>query len=119
MAFTYSADNLSTDLAKVRRLIGDTDSTNALFTDAEVLYFISTGGSVYMAAALATRAIAASKALLAKRLQISTYEEDWNDAVGDLLKQAQAWEQMASQASGATSVTRVDAYSNTISADTV
>lgn len=117
MAFTYAAD-LSTDLAKVRRLVGDTDSANALFTDAEMNFFIATGGSVYMAAALATRAIASSKALLAKRISISTYSEDWGSVVQDLLQQARMWEQMATQATGTVSVTRVDAHSSTITART-
>lgn len=115
MAFTYDV-TLSTDLAKVRRLVGDTDSANALFTDAEMNFFITAGGSMYMAAAMAVRAIASSKALLAKRISVSTYSEDWGNVVQDLLLQAKTWERMAAQSGGTGSVTRVDGYSSTVSA---
>lgn len=36
MTFTYSSLDLSTDLAKVRRYLGDVVSTDAIFTDEEI-----------------------------------------------------------------------------------
>ncbi len=59
MAFTYSATNLTTDLAKVRRLIGDTDSANPLFTDEELDFIIDEEPTIYGAAAVACEALAA------------------------------------------------------------
>lgn len=119
MAFTYTGA-LTTDLEKVRRLIGDTDSANALFTDAEINWFISDGGSVYKAAALAARAIAASKALLAKRISEGDFSEDLGSMVSDLLRMAKEWETRAlATAGGYSSLTRVDGYSSTIAADSV
>lgn len=119
MAFTYDA-TLSTTLAKVRRLIGDTDSANALFTDAEMNFFIdAVGDNMYRAAAMATRAIAASKNLLARRTSISTYSEDYGSVVTDLLAQADRWERMAAASAGTVAVTRVDAHSSTLDARTL
>ena len=36
MTFTYDATSISTDLAKVRMLIRDTDASKPLFTDEEI-----------------------------------------------------------------------------------
>ena len=61
MTFTYSSTSLTTALAKVRREIGDTDSTAALFTDEEIdVYLDNRSDNVLLAAAdlcdaLATR----------------------------------------------------------------
>lgn len=117
MAFTYTGA-LTTDLEKVRRLISDTDSANALFTDAEITYFLTTG-SVYKAAALAARAIAASKALLAQRVTEGDFTEDLGSMAANWLAMAKQWEAMASQELGTVGVIRVDGYSSTIAADSV
>ena len=117
MAFTYTGA-LTTDLEKVRRLISDTDSANALFTDAEITYFLSTG-SVYKAAALAARAIAASKALLAQRITEGDFTEDLGAMAANWLKMAKEWESMSSQSAGTVALTRVDGYSSDVAADRV
>lgn len=118
MAFTYTGA-LTTDLEKVRRLISDTDSANALFTDAEITWFLTDGGTVYRAAALAARAIAASKSLLAQRITEGTFSEDLGPMAANWLAMAKIWEAKASQAAGTVSVTRIDGYSSTIAADSV
>ncbi len=59
MAFTYD-DTLGTDLSKVRLQVGDTDSTDALLTDAEVEFAISDEPSLVAAAARCAEMIAAS-----------------------------------------------------------
>lgn len=65
MAFTYSDANLgtATDAARlnsVRLLLGDTDSTDAQFQDAEVTFALSqTGSNIYYAAAWLARAASA------------------------------------------------------------
>lgn len=41
MTFTYSATSISTNLAKVRLQIGDTDSDDPLLTDEEINYVLS------------------------------------------------------------------------------
>ncbi len=56
MAFTY---DITTDIGKVRLLIGDTDitpTTDAQFSDEEIQVFIDMGGSVLMGAAKALEA---------------------------------------------------------------
>ena len=51
MTFTYSATNISTDLAKVRLQISDTVSSDALLTDEEIAYAISDEPNLVAAAA--------------------------------------------------------------------
>ena len=60
MTFTYSSTSLATDLAKVRREIGDVNSADALLTDEEIQYALDTEGSVVLAAARAAEMIAAT-----------------------------------------------------------
>ena len=60
MAHTYV---LTTDIGKVRLLIGDTDITpitDAQFSDEEIQVFLTLGGSVLMGAAFALEAWAAA-----------------------------------------------------------
>lgn len=117
MTFTYTGA-LTTDLERVRRLISDTDSANALFTDAEITYFLTTG-SVYKAAALAARAIASSKALLAQRISEGDFSEDLGAMAANWLALAKTWDALDSRATGTIGVTRVDGYSSTLAADSV
>lgn len=62
MTFTYSSTNLTTDLAKVRRLIGDTASATAEFTDEEINFYIDTESNIYGAASVACGSLAAKYA---------------------------------------------------------
>lgn len=111
MSFTYTGA-LTTDLERVRLLIGDTATATALFQDGEIEWFLSQHGTVYLAAAAACRAVAANKNKLAQRLTEGDYERD----LGGMVKQ---WLQMADQfdrqgragAASATFVTRRDGYS--------
>ena len=57
--WTYSANSLGTDLAKVRAKIGDTNSDRKLLSDAEVNLAIAETATLNAAAAQACRAIAA------------------------------------------------------------
>jgi hypothetical protein len=59
MTWTYSGDPASSDRDKVRFLVFDTDATEQLISDEEVLWLISEQSNVYMAAANAAEAIAA------------------------------------------------------------
>lgn len=72
MAFTY---DLSTDIGKVRLLITDTDTNNSIFTDEEITSFLSitaVNGSndINLAAAKAMETIAASEALVQKKIKL-------------------------------------------------
>ena len=80
MAFTYDP---TTARGRVRLLVSDTndtDSTKQVFTDAEVDAFLALEGQeVYMAAAAACRALAAStakSALAYKALDLSIDKKD-------------------------------------------
>lgn len=59
MTFTYNTSDLTTDLAKVRLYIGDTDSTDALMQDEEIQVFLDQYDNLYRAAAFCARTISA------------------------------------------------------------
>lgn len=67
MAFTY---DLATDRGKVRLRLGDTSSTAYVFEDAEIDYFLTSGGSVSGAVGEALRTLLASKAYRVKYANI-------------------------------------------------
>lgn len=86
MAFTY---DLSTNRGKLRLRIGDTDSANQIFTDAEIDEFLSTeGDNLNLAAAFGLETMASSAALLAKLEEIGDYKVDSSRMSGALLKAA-------------------------------
>lgn len=118
MAFTYTGA-LTSDLEKVRRLISDTDSANALFTDAEIEFFLAEGGSMYRGAAMAARAVAASKALLARSIREGDFSEDLGAMVDNWLTLAKTWEAKSAQKVGVLGVTRIDGYSSTVASNAV
>ena len=72
MAFTY---NLTTEAGKVRLLITDTDYTNPIFEDNEIDVFLSITAvdgtnDINLAAAMALETIAASEALVQKKIKL-------------------------------------------------
>jgi len=82
---------LTTTVGKIRLLIGDTDTSDAVFTDAEITYFYSEAGSIYGAAALALRAWAAKYSANADAEKIGDYSYS-QKTVDHLLKQAGEFE---------------------------
>ena len=62
MTWTYSEDPSSDAKDAVRFLIGDTDETDPLLQDEEIVWLISEQGGSYSAGAAACRAIAAKVA---------------------------------------------------------
>src|SRR3990167_10734711 len=58
MTWTYSSTNLSTDLAKVRSLVGDTDTNDQQLTDEEIDFYLDNACNLYYAAANASEALA-------------------------------------------------------------
>lgn len=57
--WTYSGDPHSSDLDKVRFLIGDTDPEDRMLGDEEILYVLHDRGNVYSAASIACLSLAA------------------------------------------------------------
>lgn len=81
MAATY---DLSTSVGKVRLKIGDTDTSNPIFQDAELEYFLTEqGGQIVPAAVAALTAILVNRAYLAKRMKIGSYETEQH-AIADV-----------------------------------
>ncbi len=72
MAWTYDPEDLSSDLNRVRLMVGDTDADERQLSDEEVEYMLDTHSSVGVAAVHAARAIMARYARLVTK------------AVGDL-----------------------------------
>lgn len=72
MAFTYGGDPANSDLEALRFSIGDTDSTDQQFQDAELNHLLTAKGSVPGAAVEAVRRL------------IAKYARQVNKAVGDL-----------------------------------
>lgn len=62
MTWTYSATDLSTDLARVRLMIGDTNTNDQQLSDEEIDFWISNSAGVMWAAAQCCRSLAAEYA---------------------------------------------------------
>lgn len=65
MTWTYNPADLSSSLAKVRLMIGDTNTNDQLLQDEEINYFLTVNSSPMSAAVMAARAIASKFARLA------------------------------------------------------
>lgn len=72
MAFTYDGDPAASDLANLRFTVGDTDSVDPQFFDAELNHLLTEAGSVKGAAVTAVRRL------------IAKYSRFVNKSVGDL-----------------------------------
>ena len=94
MTFTYSSTDLSTTLAQVRRLIGDTSSSDAQLTDEEIDFFTDNTPSQYYAAASCAEAIAAgyarrvSKTVGPLSIQLTDRQTTYLTLAGRLRQQA-------------------------------
>lgn len=62
MAWTYASTPETVPRDEFRLLIGDTDTTDQVFSDAEVAYFLAQNSNVKRAAAIGCRAAAAKYA---------------------------------------------------------
>ena len=107
MTVTYDSTDLSTTLAQVRLNIGDVDTTTTagarstwtvIFTDEEIQSFITRAGSdVNLSSAYALRAIAASRAMMAKMVKIGDYTQDLRQLAKELRDSADAYEKAAGE----------------------
>jgi hypothetical protein len=92
VSFTYSSSSISTDLAKVRLTIGDTDRDQALLSDEEINYYLARKASVTLAAIDCVKAILAKMARDVDRnnLGMSATRSQKTQHYRDLLKDLQA-----------------------------
>jgi hypothetical protein len=80
----------------VRALIGDLDTASPVLTDAQIDTFLSLHESdVFMAAAQAMNAIAASKALLSKMIKAGDYSENLSAAAKECREMAKSFRELA------------------------
>lgn len=88
MAFTY---DVSSDRGRVRMLITDRDEANAIFSDDEIDAFLAMeSSSIRLAAAAALETIAASEALVQKRITILDLTTDGPAVAKALMDAAKA-----------------------------
>lgn len=83
MAFTY---DLTTDLGKVRRDIGDTVSAEAHFADDELQSFIDEGGNAKSASGLALLAWAVALSREDEQVKAGSWQGDRRDVAGKMQK---------------------------------
>lgn len=87
MTFTYDP---ITSRGRVRLLVADVDSTNAVFTDDEIDTFLALEVDVFTSAALALETIAVNEALVLKVIQTLDLKTDGAKLAEVLLKRAAA-----------------------------
>ncbi len=96
MTFTYDVGTLSGNLARVRLLIRDTDSDNAIFQDEEIDVFLSLeGDNLKRAAAMAYEVIAGNEAYIQKVQTVLNTSTDGAKLADALRAQAALWRKQA------------------------
>lgn len=116
MAFTYNAE-ITVDRDKVRLEIGDTQAARALFSDAELDYFLTDEGGILGASARACEVLAQRFAR-----DYSFAADGFSNQKGNVSSAyADQARRLRSRARGTRVVVpkRVDGYSQTIPADQV
>ena len=86
MAFTY---DVTTDRGKVRLLCTDVAAADPCFDDDEIDAFLTMGGSVLLAAAMALETIASNEVLVLKVIKLLDLTTDGAKVSDALLKRAQ------------------------------
>lgn len=94
MTATYDP---TTDAGKVRLLISDTNTADALFTDDEIAAFLALDSNVYMAAALGLRTIAGNEVQVLKVIRLLDLTTDGAAVARELRMQADGLEARARQ----------------------
>lgn len=98
MPATY---DLSTDRGKVRLIIGDTDTANALFQDEELDAFLGLeGGDVRLAAAQALDAMASSETMIQKAIRLMDLSTDGPAVARQLREHARELRRQVAEGSG-------------------
>lgn len=119
MTFTYSSTSIGTALAKVRLQIGDTDSTDPLFTDEEINYHLSVHSDDVIPTAIALCDVLATR--FAREFDFETDDQKFARSQRQKAYAARAAELRAQADSGLSVLgqTKVDGYSQDIAADEV
>ncbi len=100
MVFTYDT---TTDRGKVRLLLGDTDSTNAIFDDAETDAFLAMGDDEpFLAAAVGAESIASSEMYIQKVIEIMDLKTDGAKVAAEWRQKAKQWRQAYADSIGET-----------------
>ena len=93
MSFTY---NTATNIGKVRAIVGDVTEATAVLSDEQIqVYLDLQSNDLFMSAAMALRAMAASKAIIAKMKSAGNYSEDTRSIASGLLSIAKDLEAAA------------------------
>jgi hypothetical protein len=91
--YTY---DITTNLGKVRAMIGDTNAASVILGDAKINAFLTMkSNDLYAAAAMALYAISASKSLLAKKKSAGDYSEDLTAIAKECRATAAAYQEMS------------------------
>ena len=94
--FSY---DLATTVGKIRLLIMDKETTDYIFTDAELTEFYSLeDSSIFCAAALALESIASNEAYVQKRIKILDITTDGPAVAKSLLERAKILREKAAEA---------------------
>lgn len=94
MTWTYNSTDISTSLARVRLMIGDTDTNDQQLTDEEINYWVNNSGGVVWAAANAAESLAAEyarrvdKSIGPASLQVSQRQKHYHDLAASLRAKA-------------------------------
>lgn len=87
----------TTDIGKIRLLVGDT-ATTAIFSDTQYNAFLAVeGDDIRLAAAQALDAIASSKAMLARKAKIGNLSLDETSVAKELRERASSLREQATQ----------------------
>jgi len=96
MATTF---DLNTNVGKVRNIIGDSDTSDAHFTDEQISSFLTIqSNDLFLTSAMALRSMAANKAFIEKARRAGNYWEDTKGISKALLAAAEKLEVMAREA---------------------
>lgn len=117
MTFTYLSTSITTALAKVRLQIGDTDSTDPLFTDEEINVYLANNSDVVIDTAIALCDVLAIR--FARFFDFETDQQKFQRSQRCAQYKALAAELRAGAASGLTTIGQIkkDGYSQDIEAD--
>lgn len=107
MAFTYGGDPANSDREAVRFLIGDIDSTDQQFNDAEIDYLNAQEPNVYKAAAQGARALASKFARRADK-EMGDLKIKWSQLQRSYLNLAEELEERSLSGIGTIFVGGID-----------
>jgi hypothetical protein len=101
--------NIADSTGQVRRLISDTDTADVHFSDAEVAFFYTEGGSsIYGGAALALRAWAGELARQEKMVRLGQWTGDKGNVLAEMMALADKYDKKYRGGKAGFKVARID-----------